>query len=228
MTDLTMPKLSDSMEQGTILTWLKADGEQVQAGEDLLEIETDKATVTHPAEASGILQISRAGRHDAPGRCADRPHRRCRRRPRRAVAQGRRHLERAPGEGRTERRSERRNGAGPRGRGRQFERHRCAGDAARATGREGARHLARGGRRIRPAWTRHPRRRADQGRYRTEPRCRRAPGTGGASRRRRAARFARQGHGRSGRTQSPAGPDRPADGRGEGRPSRTSRCRPRS
>ena len=52
-----MPKLSDSMEQGTILTWLKADGEQVQAGEDLLEIETDKATVTHPSDASGVLQI---------------------------------------------------------------------------------------------------------------------------------------------------------------------------
>ena len=57
MTELTMPKLSDSMEQGTILTWLKTDGEEVQAGEDLLEIETEKATVTHPAEASGILQI---------------------------------------------------------------------------------------------------------------------------------------------------------------------------
>jgi pyruvate dehydrogenase E2 component (dihydrolipoamide acetyltransferase) len=57
MTELTMPKLSDSMEQGTILTWLKTDGEQVLEGEDLLEIETDKATVTHPAEASGILEI---------------------------------------------------------------------------------------------------------------------------------------------------------------------------
>jgi len=57
VTELTMPKLSDSMEQGTILTWLKADGEQVVEGEDLLEIETDKATVTHPAEAGGILEI---------------------------------------------------------------------------------------------------------------------------------------------------------------------------
>jgi pyruvate dehydrogenase E2 component (dihydrolipoamide acetyltransferase) len=57
MTELTMPKLSDSMEQGTILSWLRADGDEVQAGEDLLEIETDKATVTHQAEAGGILQI---------------------------------------------------------------------------------------------------------------------------------------------------------------------------
>ncbi|HET6864427.1 MAG TPA: dihydrolipoamide acetyltransferase family protein [Solirubrobacteraceae bacterium] len=57
MTDITMPRLSDSMEEGTILRWLKRDGESVQAGEDLVEIETDKATVTHPAEAGGALQI---------------------------------------------------------------------------------------------------------------------------------------------------------------------------
>jgi pyruvate dehydrogenase E2 component (dihydrolipoamide acetyltransferase) len=57
VTELTMPKLSDSMERGTILTWLKNDGDQVKAGEDLLEIETDKATVTHPAEATGRLEI---------------------------------------------------------------------------------------------------------------------------------------------------------------------------
>ena len=57
MTELTMPKLSDSMEQGTILTWLKTDGEQVHAGEDLLEIETDKATVTHQVDVDGILEI---------------------------------------------------------------------------------------------------------------------------------------------------------------------------
>ncbi|MBV8990015.1 MAG: 2-oxo acid dehydrogenase subunit E2, partial [Solirubrobacterales bacterium] len=57
MTVITMPKLTDAMEEGTILTWLKRDGDNVEAGEDLLEIETDKATVTHPAEASGILSV---------------------------------------------------------------------------------------------------------------------------------------------------------------------------
>jgi pyruvate dehydrogenase E2 component (dihydrolipoamide acetyltransferase) len=57
VTELTMPKLTDSMEEGTILTWLKAAGERVQEGEDLLEIESDKATVTHHAEAAGILEI---------------------------------------------------------------------------------------------------------------------------------------------------------------------------
>jgi pyruvate dehydrogenase E2 component (dihydrolipoamide acetyltransferase) len=45
------------MEEGTILTWLKQDRARIEAGEDLVEIETDKATVTHPAEASGILSI---------------------------------------------------------------------------------------------------------------------------------------------------------------------------
>jgi pyruvate dehydrogenase E2 component (dihydrolipoamide acetyltransferase) len=57
MTDITMPKLSDSMEEGTILSWLKADDDEVTAGEDLVEIETDKATVTHVAEAAGVLTI---------------------------------------------------------------------------------------------------------------------------------------------------------------------------
>lgn len=57
MTELTMPRLSDSMEEGTILSWLKRNGERVHAGEDLLEIESDKATVTHPADADGILEI---------------------------------------------------------------------------------------------------------------------------------------------------------------------------
>jgi pyruvate dehydrogenase E2 component (dihydrolipoamide acetyltransferase) len=45
------------MEEGTILTWLKQDGARIEAGEDLVEIETDKATVTHAAQASGILSI---------------------------------------------------------------------------------------------------------------------------------------------------------------------------
>jgi pyruvate dehydrogenase E2 component (dihydrolipoyllysine-residue acetyltransferase) len=57
MTDVTMPQLADSMEEGTILRWLKHDGETVQAGEDLVEIETDKATVTCPAEFGGVVEI---------------------------------------------------------------------------------------------------------------------------------------------------------------------------
>lgn len=57
MIDILMPKLSDSMEEGTILSWLKQTGAQVDAGDELVEIETDKSTVTHIAEATGNLGI---------------------------------------------------------------------------------------------------------------------------------------------------------------------------
>jgi pyruvate dehydrogenase E2 component (dihydrolipoamide acetyltransferase) len=53
--DVVMPRLSDSMEEGTILTWLVAEGEEVRSGEPLVEIETDKATVTYEAETDGVL-----------------------------------------------------------------------------------------------------------------------------------------------------------------------------
>ncbi len=52
-----MPRLSDSMEDGTILKWLKANGDSVAAGDELVEIETDKATMTHESEADGVLEI---------------------------------------------------------------------------------------------------------------------------------------------------------------------------
>jgi pyruvate dehydrogenase E2 component (dihydrolipoamide acetyltransferase) len=57
MTEITMPRLSDSMEDGTILKWLKAEGETVNVGDDLIEIETDKATITYASEAGGTVQI---------------------------------------------------------------------------------------------------------------------------------------------------------------------------
>ena len=47
MTEIKMPKLSDSMEQGTILSWLQEDGKQISEGDELLEIETDKATMAY-------------------------------------------------------------------------------------------------------------------------------------------------------------------------------------
>lgn len=50
-----MPRLSDSMEEGTILKWLKQVGDQVSEGEELVEIETDKANMTYEADASGVL-----------------------------------------------------------------------------------------------------------------------------------------------------------------------------
>lgn len=57
MSDMLMPKLSDTMEEGTVLSWLKADGDQVAKGEPLVEIETDKATMTVEAPDSGVLRI---------------------------------------------------------------------------------------------------------------------------------------------------------------------------
>jgi pyruvate dehydrogenase E2 component (dihydrolipoamide acetyltransferase) len=52
-----MPKLSDSMSEGTVLRWLKQNGEPVAVGEELVEIETDKATVVFEAESAGVLRI---------------------------------------------------------------------------------------------------------------------------------------------------------------------------
>jgi pyruvate dehydrogenase E2 component (dihydrolipoamide acetyltransferase) len=57
MNKITMPQLSDSMQEGTILTWFKADGDAVAEGEELLEIETDKATMAYESPAAGTLKI---------------------------------------------------------------------------------------------------------------------------------------------------------------------------
>src|SRR5215217_2081207 len=57
MADVSMPRLSDSMEEGTILKWLKSDGDSVSRGEELVEIETDKANMTYEADQDGTLSI---------------------------------------------------------------------------------------------------------------------------------------------------------------------------
>jgi pyruvate dehydrogenase E2 component (dihydrolipoamide acetyltransferase) len=57
VSDVVMPRLSDSMEEGTILKWLKASGDSVSRGEEIVEIETDKANMTYEADASGVLEI---------------------------------------------------------------------------------------------------------------------------------------------------------------------------
>ena len=53
--DVTMPRLSDSMEEGTVLKWLVEEGAEVKRGEPLVEIETDKANMTYDADADGTL-----------------------------------------------------------------------------------------------------------------------------------------------------------------------------
>jgi len=57
MSDVVMPRLSDSMEEGTILRWLKENGEPVAKGDEIVEIETDKANMTYEADTSGVLEI---------------------------------------------------------------------------------------------------------------------------------------------------------------------------
>ena len=61
-----MPRLSDSMEEGTILRWLKEDGAHVERGEELVEIETDKATLPYAADVSGRLHIVAAAGETLP------------------------------------------------------------------------------------------------------------------------------------------------------------------
>src|ERR687896_265394 len=53
--DVTMPRLSDSMEEGTVLKWLVDEGGEVKRGEPLVEIETDKANMTYEADTDGTL-----------------------------------------------------------------------------------------------------------------------------------------------------------------------------
>lgn len=53
-----MPRLSDSMEEGTIVRWLKRDGDEIARGEELVEIETDKATMAYESDTVGTLQIT--------------------------------------------------------------------------------------------------------------------------------------------------------------------------
>ena len=57
MPDVKMPKLSDTMEEGTVLEWKKKDGEAVKQGEALAEIESDKASFDIEAESDGVLSI---------------------------------------------------------------------------------------------------------------------------------------------------------------------------
>jgi pyruvate dehydrogenase E2 component (dihydrolipoamide acetyltransferase) len=57
MPDVVMPRLSDSMEEGTILRWLVSSGDSVSRGDELVEIETDKANMTYEADADGVLEI---------------------------------------------------------------------------------------------------------------------------------------------------------------------------
>src|ERR1044072_6358022 len=54
-TEVKLPRLGQGMESGTIVKWLKSEGERVEKGEPLYELDTDKVTQEVEADASGVL-----------------------------------------------------------------------------------------------------------------------------------------------------------------------------
>src|SRR5262245_51929105 len=53
--EITMPQLSDTMTEGTVVKWNKKEGEKVKAGEEIADVETDKATMPMEAFDAGTL-----------------------------------------------------------------------------------------------------------------------------------------------------------------------------
>ncbi|HEY8726707.1 MAG TPA: biotin/lipoyl-containing protein, partial [Gaiellaceae bacterium] len=54
-TEVKLPRLGQGMEAGTIVRWLKSEGDTVEKGEPLYELDTDKVTQEVEAEAGGVL-----------------------------------------------------------------------------------------------------------------------------------------------------------------------------
>src|ERR671932_2417765 len=52
---VTMPRLGESVSEGTVTRWLKQEGERVEADEPLLEVSTDKVDTEIPSPAAGVL-----------------------------------------------------------------------------------------------------------------------------------------------------------------------------
>lgn len=68
MPAVLMPRLSDDTTEATIVAWLVPDGTVVRIGDEVVEIETDKATTAWPADADGVLSIAvAAGQTVCPG-----------------------------------------------------------------------------------------------------------------------------------------------------------------
>lgn len=53
--NIEMPKLSDTMTEGTLVRWLKQEGDEIEIGDIIAEIETDKATMEMEAFDEGVL-----------------------------------------------------------------------------------------------------------------------------------------------------------------------------
>lgn len=56
--EIKIPSVGESVTQGIVSAWLKAEGDFVEEGADLLELETDKANVTVPAPATGVVSMT--------------------------------------------------------------------------------------------------------------------------------------------------------------------------
>ena len=55
-TEFTMPMLGEVMEEGRIVAWLKKEGDTVEQGEVIMEVETDKATMEVESTESGVVK----------------------------------------------------------------------------------------------------------------------------------------------------------------------------
>jgi len=55
-TEFKMPMLGEVMEEGRIVAWLKKEGDRVERGEKLMEVETDKAVMDVESTATGVLK----------------------------------------------------------------------------------------------------------------------------------------------------------------------------
>src|SRR6059058_6026690 len=58
---VTMPRLGESVSEGTVTRWLKQEGDRVEADEPLLEVSTDKVDTEIPSPAAGVLKAIKVG-----------------------------------------------------------------------------------------------------------------------------------------------------------------------
>src|SRR5580704_255786 len=55
--EITMPQLSDTMTEGTVVKWHKKEGDKIKSGEEIADVETDKATMPMEAFDAGTLAV---------------------------------------------------------------------------------------------------------------------------------------------------------------------------
>src|SRR5438270_13412449 len=58
---VTMPRLGESVSEGTVTRWLKQEGDRVEPDEPLLEVSTDKVDTEIPSPAAGVLKTIKVG-----------------------------------------------------------------------------------------------------------------------------------------------------------------------